>query len=326
MPAGQIDIDQLQQRLGARGITGLRALSGGASSLTYTGMMPSPAGRRVVVKVAPPGLLPVLNRNVLRQADILRRLRHADIPVPAVLWEDAGDPPSVPPLFVMTFVEGRAVEPLFDLEGDEDPSDVRQAIGSAARTLASLHRLDPDQLGLLTEPRQGPGEEVERWRRLLETVDAELVPGWRDMGRRLHATRPAAVRPAIVHGDFRLGNLLMVKGQITAVIDWEIWTVGDPRVDLGWFLLNADPATYNRRTRYTSSVPGRDALIGIYTDETGQWPSDLEWFQALAAFKSAATWSLIVKHNRRRASPDPGLEEMAAEPARLLRRAGQMLA
>jgi aminoglycoside phosphotransferase (APT) family kinase protein len=326
VPAREIDIGQLQDRLAPAGIAGLQVLSGGASSLTYTGRMPAAADRRVVVKVAPPGVPPVLNRDVLRQSRLLRSLRPAGIPVPEIISEDGGDPPAVPPLFVMSFVEGSALEPLFDRDGDQDEAEVAEAMGNAVRTLGSVHLLQPDQLGLQHEPRQGPAEEIERWHRLLETVDAALVPGWREISRRLHAALPPARPPAIVHGDFRLGNLLTVRGRIMAVVDWEIWSVGDPRVDLGWFLLNADPATYRRRTRYTSSLPRPEELIGIYAERTGERPSDLHWFQALAGFKSAATWALIVKHNRRRPSPDPELEEMALALPGLLERAGQLLA
>jgi aminoglycoside phosphotransferase (APT) family kinase protein len=52
----------------------------------------------------------------------------------------------------------------------------------------------------------------------------------------------------VVHGDFRLGNLLAVGERITAVIDWEIWSLADPRIDAGWFLTNCDPSTYRRDT------------------------------------------------------------------------------
>jgi aminoglycoside phosphotransferase (APT) family kinase protein len=323
--ATEVDLSQLEERLSARGIGGLRAMSGGASSLTYTGVMDTAADRRVVVKVAPPGVPPVLNRDVLRQARLIRLLEASDVPVPEIIWEDGGDPPAVPPLFVMSFVEGEAFEPLFDRDGDQDEVEVSMAMRDAARTLAALHRLDPDQLGLQAEPRHGPADEIERWQRVLETVDAALVPGWRRVGSQLQARRPLALAPAIVHGDFRLGNLLTVKGRVAAVVDWEIWTLGDPRVDLGWFLLNADPATYDRGTRYSASLPSLDELTETYSGEVGRRPRDLQWFQALANFKSAATWSLIVKHNRRRSAPDPALEEMAAVLPRLLERASELL-
>jgi aminoglycoside phosphotransferase (APT) family kinase protein len=235
--------------------------------------------------------------------------------------EDPGDPPEVPPLFVMSFVGGTSLEPLFDLDGgDDDPGTVAERLRNAARAMAALHALDPGTLGLGDEPVVGPAEEVERWCRLLATVDPTLAPGWEDVAAALRATEPPPAPAAVVHGDFRLGNMLTVGAAVTAVIDWEIWTVGDPRVDLGWFLVNADPATYGRATPYAGLLPPPSELAASY----GEVP-DLDWFTALACFKSTATWSLIVKHNRRRPEPDPDLEAMAVALPRLLNRAGESL-
>jgi len=169
------------------------------------------------------------------------------------------------------------------------------------------------------------GQEVDRWSRLLETVDPALVPGWEDVASALRSAEVAAVPDAVVHGDFRLGNLLATGAEITAVVDWEIWSVGDPRVDVGWFLVNADPATYRRATRYAAALPSPAELAGIYADALGRDVPDLDLFQALACFKSSATWSLIVKHNRRRTAPDPAIEDMAPVLPHLLRRAHDLL-
>ena len=146
------------------------------------------------------------------------------------------------------------------------------------------------------------------------------MPGWPDVRDALFSRTPREHAKALVHGDYRLGNLLAVGAEITAVIDWEIWSVGDPRVDVGWFLVNADPQTYGRATPFVGTTPSVAALV-----ETYGGIDDVEWFCALACFKSAATWSLIVKHNRRRRTPDPELEAMAAAPQRLLTRAREWL-
>jgi aminoglycoside phosphotransferase (APT) family kinase protein len=129
----------------------------------------------------------------------------------------------------------------------------------------------------------------------------------------------------MVHGDFRLGNVLATGAHIAAVVDWEIWSVGDPRIDLGWFLMNADPATFCRATRYAASLPSLAELTEIYSAALGRDMTATRWFQALACFKSTATWSLIVKHNRRRATPDPALEHMAATLPHLLERTQELL-
>jgi aminoglycoside phosphotransferase (APT) family kinase protein len=318
--------DDLTSRLRAAGVTGLRPLPGGASSLTFVGLLD---GRRVVVKVAPPGVAPTLNRDVLRQARIIRALGPSEVPVPEVLIEEGGDPPEVPPFFVMSFLEGSSVEPLFDLDLDEASAE-RSAIAgwmrAAARAMARLHRLDPATLGLGAEPVIGPEQEIDRWCRSLGTVDPTLAPGWRDVGEELRRSVPSALPPAVVHGDFRLGNLLSTDERITAVIDWEIWSIGDPRVDLGWFLVNADQETYGRTTPYSGRTPPPKELNDVYAGELGGAMDRLDWFQGLACFKSVATWSLIVKHNRRRAAPESDLEAMAAVVPSLVARARHFLA
>jgi aminoglycoside phosphotransferase (APT) family kinase protein len=284
-------------------------------------------GRPVVVKVAPPGLPPILNRDVLRQARMIGALRASPVPVPDVLWEDAGQPPNVPPLFVMSSVEGTSVEPLYDLTSeDTELAVMAQRQRNAARTLADLHRVDPASLGFGAVPVMAPGAEVDRWCRTLQTVDPAMVAGWREIGDALRTSAPAPLAPAVVvHGDFRLGNLLAVGTCITAIVDWEIWSIGDPRVDVGWFLLNGDPDTYGRPTRYAGSMLPTVELAAAYADWFARDVPDLQWFEALAAFKSVATWSLIVKHNRRRSSPDAGIEAMASAFPRLLLRSRKLL-
>lgn len=319
MSAIELSAQTLQRRLAPIEVHGIRRLSGGASSLTYAGIMGT--GQDVVVKVAPAGLAPTLNRDVLRQARILHALRDTAVPVPEVVWEDKGEPPESPPLFVMSFVEGSSLEPLFDLDGVDEISTVAERLRDATRVMAAMHGLDPSRVGLGGEPVVGTDDEVDRWCRLLETVDAALAPGWPEIATQLRDHHPQACAPAIVHGDFRLGNMLARGERITAVIDWEIWAVGDPRVDLGWFLVNADPDTYRRSTPYARGLPAVDELKAIYGDVP-----DLGWFQALACFKSTATWSLIVKHNRRRPDPDPELESMTAVLPWLLDQARSRLA
>jgi aminoglycoside phosphotransferase (APT) family kinase protein len=313
---------QLTKRLAGQHISELTPLTGGASSLTYVGQR---IDQRVVVKVAPPGVPPIAHRDVLRQARIIGALGPTPVPVPELLFDDPGDPPDVPPLFVMSHLEGKSCEPLFDDVDGGCETVVAARFRNAIAAMAQLHRLAPSSVGLASEPVIGPLDEVERWCRTLETVDAALAPGWRDVAAALRGSASPALPPAVVHGDFRLGNLLAADERITAVIDWEIWSVGDPRVDVGWFLINCDPTTYRRCTRYAEAVPPLSELVAIYRKEVGSEVPQLDWFCALACFKSTATWSLIVKHNRRRGAPDPGLEAMAPMLPHLLSRAGELL-
>jgi aminoglycoside phosphotransferase (APT) family kinase protein len=313
---------ELGERLASRDVSALAPLPGGASSLTYVGRC---SERPVVIKVAPPGVRPIAHRDVLGQARAIRALAPTPVPVPEVLFGDPGDLPDVPPLFVMSRVDGTTCEPLFD-DADAGPKAVVvERFRKAASAMARLHRVEPGSVGLGSEPVIGPSAEVQRWCRTLETVDPALAPGWHEVAAALESSTPPALQPAIVHGDFRVGNLLAVDDRITAVIDWEIWSVGDPRVDAGWFLINWHPTTYRRSTRYADATPPLSELAAIYHEELGREVPELDWFQALACFKSAATWSLIVKHNRRRHSPDRDLEAMASALPGLLSRARELV-
>jgi aminoglycoside phosphotransferase (APT) family kinase protein len=315
----EVDPDELRRRLAAARVTDVSQLAGGASSLTFRGARD---GQAVVIKVAPPGVEPVAHRDVLRQARIIKALAATPVPVPEVIWQDPGDPPHIPPLFVMSHVEGDSTEPLFD--GCEPTPDVVERYRNACRTMAALHSVAPAALGLGGEPVADPVAEVHRWCDTLQTVDAALVPGWQSVSDALLQCAPTASAPTVVHGDFRLGNLLAAGARINAVIDWEIWSIGDPRIDAGWFLINADPDTYQRVPAADGVAPSTAELAQIYRHQGGAI-DDLTWFTALACFKSAATWSLIVKHNRRRRSPRAELEAMVPTLPRLLARAESML-
>jgi aminoglycoside phosphotransferase (APT) family kinase protein len=315
----EVDLDELRRRLhGAAGgpMTDVTPLAGGVSSFTFRGTR---AGEPAVIKVAPPGVEPVAHRDVLRQARIMKALAATRVPIPVVVWEDPGNPPHTPPLFAMSHVEGECVEPLFD---DCLPNpDLFERYGNACRAMAALHSLSPPDLGLGDEPVIDPVAEVQRWCETLQTVDAALVPDWQSVRDALLQCTPTAIGPSVVHGDFRLGNLMASGAHINAVIDWEIWSIGDPRLDVGWFLINCDPDTYQRVPASAGMAPPVAELAQIYQYELGREVGDLAWFTALASFKSAATWSLIIKHNRRRSSPRAELEAIAATLPRLLTRA-----
>jgi aminoglycoside phosphotransferase (APT) family kinase protein len=317
---GEPDLQELRRRLAGAYVTEVTPLAGGASSLTFLGERD---GRAVVIKVAPPGVEPVGHRDVLRQARIMKAFAAGPVPVPEVLCEDPGNPPHMPPLIVMSHVEGQCVEPLFD--GFPSTPDLAERYRNAARVMAALHDPSPDDLGLGGEPVIDPVAEVRRWCDTLSTVDPALVPDWQGARDALLRCAPEAMRPSIIHGDFRLGNLMAVGARINAVIDWEIWSVGDPRIDAGWFLINCDPDTYRRVEAPAGIAPPTAQLAGIYQRELGTEVPELSWFTALAYFKSAATWSLIVKHNRRKRAPRADLEAMAATLPRLLHRTRAML-
>jgi len=299
-------------------------LPGGQSSLTFVATLVTPRARqRIVVKVAPPGLPPVRNRDVLRQATILRALSGVPgMKVPRVVFEDAGEPPEVPPLFAMTHVAGTSMEPHLTHE-EEAAESIDGRARHAARLLALLHRQRPDALGI-TESPTALSSELDRWDRALATV-TEITGDTSALVARLRASMPDDEPPRIVHGDFRLGNMLARADRIEAVIDWEIWSVTDPRVDLAWFALCGDAAWHPTAVRDHPGMPPASALVEEYSSAGG--PATMQhaaWFRALALTKMGASTALIAKHHQRRGEDDIAATT-AAPVATMLRRADRCL-
>jgi aminoglycoside phosphotransferase (APT) family kinase protein len=213
--------------------------------------------------------------------------------VPEVFFEDAGDPP----FFGMSFVAGECVEPILDQSRDRaNHARVRARALDAVDVIAALHRLDPHDLGLGGEPVVGLGDEIDRWTRAFRTVPAEWQGNYEEVAASLHASMPEPMPPVVNHGDFRLGNTLCEGDHLTAVIDWEIWSVGDPAMDLGWFISFTDHENYPGVGREVPGTPTADAVLARYCELTGEDVARLPWFLALGSFKLAA----IQAHNRQR--------------------------
>lgn len=307
-------------------------MPGGLSSVTVAARLVHDAGETaVVIKVAPPGLPPVRNRDVLRQATLLDALAAVPgFPVPAVLFRDPGDPPEVPPLFGMELAPGEAYEPMLDV-ADQPPSAAIAAerMRVAARGLGSLHAVPPSALGLPSTP--GPADsttstafpavgldqEVGRWVRLLETIDPDLCPGHEELARRLRARLPTPAPARVHHGDYRVANMLFVDATLHAVIDWELGGVGDPRWDLAWLLMHTRPPYRFHPERPAadeaagSVVPTPDELVAEYLaahrTRTAElpWFTDLPWFTAGSAYKGISTVAALHKRASQQPDPDP---------------------
>jgi aminoglycoside phosphotransferase (APT) family kinase protein len=288
-------IDELRERCAQHvKVRDIAPLTGGSSSLTFT---VDTDDAPVVLKVAPPGLAPVRNRDVLRQARLLRALQ-GRVRVPDVLFEDPGDPP----FFAMSFVAGECVEPILDQSRDPaNYSRVRARALDAIDVLGALHGLDPAAIGLGDEPVVSLGDEIDRWTRAFTTVPEEWQGNYEEVAAALHASAPAPLPPVVNHGDYRLGNTLCDGDHLTAVIDWEIWSVGDPRVDLSWFCYFTDEARHPAASSTDKTgMPTRDEVVARY----GETP-DLEWFDALTRYKEAAATALILKRVPRDAAGAP---------------------
>lgn len=309
----ELDIDDLRVRATSAAqawapgcaVGHLEPLDGGTVGIVYSADIVGgpPAHRRIVLKVAPPGLPPVRNRDVLRQARCMAALGgQPGVGVPPVLFTDEGEPDDVPPFFASGFVAGECAEPLLDAARNRRPDDVvRGRAFAAARMLAALHHVEPSAIGLGDEPETTLIGEVDRWTRTFDTVPDEVRTGYQDCADALRATVPAALRSVIVHGDYRLGNMLSEGTEVRAIIDWEIWSRSDPRLDLSWFLFFTEEAQHPVvAPGVDSGVPSDVELLAAYEEAMGAQVADLDWFHALTRYKEAAAMALIAKHASRR--------------------------
>lgn len=310
----------VSERFPGAAVNDLTRLTGGASGITLRGTMTSGSdSRTVVVKVAPAGLVPVRNRDVLAQARVLTVLgSRPGVRVPDVLGTDEGAPVEVPPLFVMSFVEGESFEPQVTPEiSDASATDLVARADGALRMAADLHATPLDDPALAgTEPLT-LDLEVDRWARAFASVDDQLR-GTADSIEVLLRTRlPEAHAPALLHGDWRLGNMLCVGPEIRAVVDWETWSLGDPRLDLAWFLLFAEPG-HPHAVRPHTRLPPVGELVATYEHASSAAVSDLPWFAALVRYKQAAACALIVKNNRKRPQPGVDVDALARSVPKLI--------
>ena len=308
----------------------IRPLTGGMSSLTFSATVcgDAAASADIVLKVAPPGLEPVRNRDVLRQATLLRALHgRPGLRVPAALFEDAGHPPEVPPFVAMPLVAGECFEPLLEPRDASPPPEVIRARAfEAVRMLVAMHRLVPGEIGLGAEPIVTLADEIDRWNRVFAVVPADLRGEHERCARRLHATAPEALAPAVIHGDYRLGNILCDGEHVEAIIDWEIWAVSDPRIDLSWLSFFTDEAGHPATSSAEPcGMPTFAELVQSYETERGRALTDLDWFLALTRFKEASATALLIKRGRKAESMPAELRAMETELPGLVAQALEIL-
>ncbi|GLP64536.1 aminoglycoside phosphotransferase [Streptomyces sp. TUS-ST3] len=291
----------------------LRTLPGGHSGLTYSitaGPVP------YVVKAVPPGRRPVGRNDVLRQARILAALAGSPVPVPRVVAVDEHEPA----WFAMEFVGGEAIEPVLD-EHRLDPALCRRRMLALPDVLRALHATTT---GAEAARPLDPAAELDRWSRTMRAVPPELRPGAEDLLTSLAARVPDGIPPVLTHGDFRLGNVLCQGERPAAVVDWEIWSYGDLRIDLAWFLLFCDHHNFPELGRPVPGLPTEEELLTAYLDGRPAPPA-LDWFRALARTKMAAIMGHNLRRHREGTHHDPDQERLPPTVAAMIRTARDLL-
>jgi aminoglycoside phosphotransferase (APT) family kinase protein len=282
----------------------------GHSNLTYA---VSDGQRTVVVRRPPPPPSPPGAHDVLREARLMDALHGTAVPVPAVLaTARAGEVFDVP-CYIMSFAAGPVIT-----AGTPAalalPATRREIGESLIDTLAALHAVDWRAAGLgdLGRPEGFNARHLRRMERLI-TGDDGCVPAPFAPARDWLAARvPPESGDAIVHGDFRLGNVVIAPdapGRVAAVLDWELATVGDPLLDVGYFLASVPrpgelltPVQEFGTAMLEDGYPDRAGLAARYAGRTGRDLSALAWYTVMAQWKLA----VLYEYSRRRSARGDG--------------------
>ena len=270
-------------------------ITGGKSNLTY---VVGDGSTQVIVRRPPLGHVLATAHDMTREHRVITALAPTDVPVPTTYALCQDDSVIGAPFYVMELVEGVPYSRASQLE--ELGEDRTRAITERMiDTLVELHSVKPESVGLADfgRPDGYLERQVRRWKKQLEASRSRELPGMDELIGKLEGDIPTGGDVTIVHGDFRLDNLLVADDKVAAVLDWEMSTLGDPLTDVAVLLAYQQLAEAVDPTGFVKVVvtdaplaPGyisRDDLLDRYHAASGRDVDDLGFHLALAFFKLA---------------------------------------
>jgi aminoglycoside phosphotransferase (APT) family kinase protein len=329
-----LDLGRLRAHLDARrpglvaGELTADVVEGGRSNLTY---VVGDGRSRWVVRRPPLGHVLPTAHDMGREFRVISGLRDTAVPVPEalLLCEDADVVGAQ--FYVMSFVDGtpyRTADELARL----GPERTRAIADALVDTLVDLHAVDPATAGLgdFGRPEGFLERQLRRWKKQLDASRSRDLPGIEELHDRLAAAVPASGTPSIIHGDYRLDNVLVDAGdEISAVLDWEMSTLGDPLTDLALLVAYAErdkvslPFVSN-----ASSAPGyprTDEVVARYAERSGRDVSQLNWYVSFAFFKLAVILEGIYYRYTKGQTVGAGFEGVGAGVAPLISHGNEIL-
>ncbi|MFT7649419.1 MAG: aminoglycoside phosphotransferase (APT) family kinase protein [Candidatus Poriferisodalaceae bacterium] len=267
-------------------------VAGGRSNMTF--VVVDAAGRSFVLRRPPMGPLLPSAHDMSREHRLMHALRDSEVPVPMMVGLCQDDTVNGRDFYMMEFLDGVVVR---DIEIGREFSEAErtQMCHSLVDTLCALHRVDIDEVGLGNlAKREGYIErQVRRWSGQWEQSKTRELPIIDEVAAALTAKMPRQARTTIAHGDYRLSNCMMTRsGDVMAVLDWELCTLGDPMADLGLLLCywndpdDPEPAG----DAETTSLPGfmtGDELAELYATEMNVNLDAINYYRGFAHWRLA---------------------------------------
>ena len=276
-------------------------IAGGHSNLTYR--CEDAAGAIYVLRRPPLGHVLQSAHDMSREHKIIDALKDSSVPV-ARNYGLCQDPDvNEADFYVMAYVDGLVLN---DSTVSAQLADVERAsIGrDLVDILCRLHAVDPDEVGLgdLGRKEAYLGRQIKRWTAQWEASKTHEIAAMEDSCRILKERMPDQVGAAIVHGDFRLGNMIVGEGQVKAVLDWELCTLGDPLADVGYLLNNwmskdevLEIGEGDQAPTAAGGFISREELSTYYAAETGRDLSGINYYRAFSHWRLAAIGQGVYK-------------------------------
>jgi aminoglycoside phosphotransferase (APT) family kinase protein len=269
-------------------------ITGGRSNLTFR--VSDSDGGRWILRRPPLGATLGSAHDMAREHRILTGLADARVPTPRPLALCTDKGVTGAEFYVMELVDGLVLRDEDEVRAAFDEGGRRHVGDALVDTLADLHAVDPDEAGLgELGRRDGYAErQLKRWMRQWEASKTRELGAMEETHRLLSARVPEQASTTLVHGDYRLDNVIVTPGgEIAAVLDWELCTLGDPLADVGQLLVYwAEPGDevvpLTRAPTLAPGFPTREQLVERYAARSGRDVSDLDFFIALAYWKLAA--------------------------------------
>jgi aminoglycoside phosphotransferase (APT) family kinase protein len=269
-------------------------VQGGRSNLTY--VVTDEVGRRLVLRRPPLHGVLQSAHDMGREHRIISALAGADVPVPATIGYEEDGTVTGAPFYVMEHVDGVVVRDARDASERLEPATRAAASDDLVDVLVRLHGVDVDAVGLgdLARREDYLGRQLKRWRGQLHQARTRELPVLDEVHDRLVAAIPTQGPATIVHGDYRLDNLMLdpATGRVQAVLDWELTTLGDPLADVGLLLVYwADPGDeVIPLLDAPTTVEGfrsRGEVAARYAERSGRDLSEIDYYVAFGYWKLA---------------------------------------
>jgi len=300
-------------------------ISGGHSNLTYG--VRDATGKRWALRRPPLGKRLGSAHDMGREHKVVSALGPTDVPVAPVVGLCEDESVNEAPFYVMEFVEGPILRGLAEAEAFPDESD-RRAIGErVVDTLVDIHAVDPDAAGLgdLGRKEDYVARQLHRWQGQWEKSKTRELPAVDAVHERLEARIPKQGPATIVHGDYRLDNMILTPaGKVAAVVDWELCTLGDPLADVGLLMVywpdrGEDPVALGQPANLAPGFPTNVELGERYAERSGRDLSQLDFFVALGYWKLAIILEGVYARYAagQYGKVDPGIEHFARLVERL---------